>query len=58
MLTKKWELGWKWRGLGHGDYGIITEDQVLILPCPSKEIAEHIITLHNNNMKKQPKKGN
>jgi hypothetical protein len=46
-LHKKWTLGFKDRGLGHGDYAVVTVKNALVVECPNKEIAEHIIEIHN-----------
>jgi len=57
QLEKKWALGWKDRGLGHGDWAVIIEDAVetaehLVVECKTKELAEHIINLHNQSLNK------
>lgn len=46
MIELPWSLGFKDRGLGHGDYAIMI-DNTLVAECPSREVAEHIIKLHN-----------
>jgi len=37
--------------MGHGDYAVMTTGEIdkgeVIVECPSREIAEHIIELHN-----------
>ncbi len=54
MLEKIWALGFKDRGHGHGDFGVITLDSSeLVLECSSKELAEHIIKLHNDSIEKK-----
>ena len=50
LLSAKWAIGFKDRGHGHGDYGVITENKELIVECPGREIAEHIIKVHNKNL--------
>jgi hypothetical protein len=47
LLHKIWTLGYKDRGLGNGDWAVMTDDDLLIVECPCKDIAEHIIKLHN-----------
>lgn len=49
MIKLPWSLGFKDRGHGHWDFAIMV-DEVLIIECPSQEIAEHIIKLHNKTM--------
>ena len=49
ILNSKWEVGFKDRGHGNGDYGIMINEK-LIIECPSKEIAVHIIELHNESL--------
>lgn len=51
QLFCRWTLGFKDRGMGHGDWAVVTTGEVgkleVIVECPNKEIAEHIIELHN-----------
>ncbi len=49
ILKDKWTLGFKDRGLGYGDYAVMMDKEVLV-KCPSKEVAEHIIDLHNKSL--------
>ncbi len=46
ILSAKWGVGFHDRGHGHGDYAVITVAGVLVVKC-EKEIAEHIVALHN-----------
>ncbi len=46
----KWELGFHDRFMGHGDYGIITGKGKLLVPAIDKELAEHIIKVHNDSI--------
>ncbi len=46
MIKSPWSIGFKNRGLGHGDYAIMI-DEMLVVECPSYEVAKHIIELHN-----------
>lgn len=52
MLDKTWALGFKDRGHGHGDFAVITLDteEELVVKCSSKELAEHIIKVHNDSL--------
>jgi hypothetical protein len=54
VLAGPWELGWRDRGMGHGDYGVMDDKGNLICLDIPKEIAQHIIDLHNVSLKKQP----
>jgi len=47
MLDVRWKLGFKDRGMGHGDFGVITTSGRLVVGCPSREVAEHLIEAHN-----------
>lgn len=47
QLLVRWEVGFNDRGMGHGDFAVITEDGLRIVECPNKEFAEHIVELHN-----------
>ena len=49
FLKKVWNLGFKDRGLGHGDYVVLCGTE-LIIECGSKNLAEHIINLHNRSL--------
>jgi hypothetical protein len=48
-------LGFKDRGMGHGDFAVLTNKSKLVAKCFSKEIAEHIIELHNKTLKEVKK---
>lgn len=51
ILTAKWALGFRDRGLGHGDYGVIIEASgELLLPDVTRDVAQHIIDLHNASL--------
>lgn len=48
VLQNKWAVGFRDRGMGHGDYAVIEKDtEVVIVKCPYLEIAEHIAATHN-----------
>lgn len=61
MIDKEWVLGWRDRGLGHGDVCVITKPEEgeealggeLVIDCFTmpKELCEHIIDLHNKSLK-------
>lgn len=50
ILKTKWALASRNRGIGREDFAIITPDQDLVIECPSKEVADHIIELHNKSL--------
>ena len=52
LLTVKWEVGFKDRGMGHGDFAVIAGDLVIV-ECPAKEIADHIAEAHNRMIKQK-----
>lgn len=49
-LKIKWSLGFKDRGMGHGNFAVLTDKSELVAKCFSKETAEHIIELHNKTL--------
>ena len=52
FLEVEWDLGFKDRGMDHGDYSIMAKkNNQLIIECPNRPIAEHIIQLHNSSLK-------
>jgi hypothetical protein len=58
MISKKWALGFKDRGHGHGDFGIVVDEESggMVVECPNRELAEHIISIHNETCLIEPKK--
>ena len=49
FLEKRWALGYRDRGMGHGDFAVVVEgSHELIVEAPSQEVAEHIMTTHNS----------
>lgn len=76
MLTKEWVVGFKDRGMGHGDYGVVipVENELsdeeleklsheelkcyfsevripeLVIPNIPRELAEHLVELHNKSL--------
>ena len=46
----KWTIGFKDRGLGHGDFAVMASAQDVVVECPSREVANHIIELHNKSL--------
>ena len=50
MITLEWTLGFKDRGIGHGDFGVVTSEGTLVVECPNIVVAEHIINLHNKEL--------
>jgi len=68
ILHSEWFLGFHDRGLGHGDFAVVTEENMPIVKCgdtlqstlsgkpaitTGKELAEHIIELHNCSLKRK-----
>ena len=51
ILAAKWQVRFRDRGMGHGDFGVTTEDGTLIVGPTSQEIAQHIVELHNGQSK-------
>ncbi len=47
LLHCRWEVAFKDRGMGHGDFGVMTETGELVVECPSRDIAGHIVSIHN-----------
>ena len=47
VFKLNWELGINERGLGHNDYAVVTTDEVLVVECLNKEVANYIIKCHN-----------
>lgn len=54
ILRCKWAIGFRDRGLGHGDYGIVlARSNELVLECPNRAMAEHLIEVHNASIKRK-----
>lgn len=53
LVMCEWKLGFKDRGLGHIDFGIITKKEELIVGNMDGSIAEHIVEIHNKYLKEQ-----
>lgn len=62
-LKKKWALGFNDRGHGRGDYGVIEQPPegndpdlgvptTLVLERLDRELCEHIIKLHNQDLER------
>jgi hypothetical protein len=54
VLNKKWEVGYNDRGHGHGDFAVVATYKgktIVIVECPHKTIAEHIVETHNKGKK-------
>lgn len=50
-LQQRWFLGWNDRGLGYGEYSIITgNDELIIGDIASGDLSQHIIDLHNTHL--------
>jgi len=51
QLKQKWALAFNDRGLGHGDYGIVAQNNdELIIGGLTQELALHLIELHNKSL--------
>ena len=48
MMDTDWAVGFNDRGMGHGDYAVIVAgtDNDVVVKCPSREVAEHIVAAH------------
>lgn len=54
LMSSVWDVGFRDRGMGHGDFAVITKkNKELVVECSSKEIAEHIVKLHNGSISKK-----
>lgn len=56
-LKVKWYLAYHDRGMGHGDWGVRmgknpAQDWDNLIKCPCRGIANYIVNLHNNSLKK------
>ena len=49
LLEGKWSLGVKDRGLGRCDYAVLIGASIVV-ECPDREVAEHLIKLHNEKL--------
>jgi hypothetical protein len=52
VMLLRWDIGFNDRGLGHGDFAVICqwpkqEFPVVVVQCPTREVAEHIVNTHN-----------
>ena len=56
-VTKcKWFVGFRDRGLGHGDFAVMTKfkgKDILVVECSDREIADHICKVHNEASQKR-----
>ena len=50
LLASTWLVGYKDRGHGHGDFAVITQSGTLVVECVDRELANHIVTTHNNSI--------
>ena len=50
-VTKQdWFVGLRDRGMGRGDFAVMTKfngKDILVVECPCREIADHIVNIHN-----------
>ncbi len=54
ILKRKWALGFRDRGLGHGDFAIVlARSNELVLECPNRRIAEYLVKIHNASIKRK-----
>lgn len=48
LLSCVWMIGYRDRGLGHGDFAVLTKKTgELVVECSSHELAAHIVEAHN-----------
>ena len=48
VIDVEWDLGFQDKGHGHLNFAVIVKDkETLVVECESKEIAEHIVEIHN-----------
>ena len=51
LLCTKWALGAMHRGMGHYSYAVLTEAGAVVVECKiDKELAEHIVEIHNDQL--------
>lgn len=51
IMSREWMLGYKDRGMGHGDFAVLDSvTSFTVLECASRELAEHVIELHNKSL--------
>jgi hypothetical protein len=51
LIQSKWQLGFRDRGHGHGDFGIVTENGELVAEMEWRQsLAAHIIEVHNKSL--------
>ena len=46
-IDEKWAVGFRDRGLGHGDFGIVTASNEVVVKCSDQGLAEHLVYVHN-----------
>ena len=54
-LGNFWLLAAEDRGLGRQNFAAILEGGILVVEFPDRELAEHIINLHNEKLKANSK---
>ena len=52
MLSSVWDIGYRDRGHGHGDFAVIVKKTGdLVVECPNHAVAGHIVEVHNNALR-------
>lgn len=53
MLSAVWDVGYRDRGHGHGDFAVIVKKTGdLVVECSSHALAGHIVEVHNKSLHK------
>ena len=53
LKESRWSLGFKDRGMGHGDFGVMFQldgQEQLVVECACREIADYLIETHNASL--------
>ena len=48
LLESDWEVGFRDRGMGHGDYAVLGKykgKSIVVCECPSLQVAQYIVNL-------------
>jgi hypothetical protein len=55
-LNEEWAVGFKDRGMGHGDYAVVLKSDNTIIIAESgnsPHVAEYLVKLHNESLEKK-----
>lgn len=54
VINHEWTVGFQDRGMGHGDYAVMTkETNLVIAECATAQIAQHICDIHNKSLEEK-----